>query len=162
MSRACAPIHPALLLVLIVLPACSATPPPPDGDTIRAHVDAAFAELVSAVQSLDIDHYLTFFDRERFTALNADGTVVHTFAEFAHATREQLSGIRAYESLAFDRVKITVVNETTAILVNEYRATVVLMSGETATAAGAGTQVWSAASGDWKLLHVASSVHPER
>lgn len=128
-----------------------------DEDAVRAAVEQSFASLVEASRALDVEEYLSHFDRDHFTALNADGTVVHSFADFEDAIRAHFTVLESYEALEFDRVKVTVLDADTAILVNEYRAVVRLASGTTIAAEGGGTQVWRRVDGDWKLVSVSSS-----
>ncbi|MFK7819999.1 MAG: DUF4440 domain-containing protein [Planctomycetaceae bacterium] len=117
-----------------------------------------FKGLVAAAESLDTESYLAFFDSEKFTCLNEDGTVTATLSEFAAAYAEQTAMVESYESLEFSNVKVTALNESTAILINEYKAIVRLASGDLVTARGAGSQVWSDIDGDWKLVSVSSSL----
>lgn len=128
--------------------------------TIRRSVEAHFMALADAAKLLDVERYMQFVDAEKFTGLNADGTVLHSSHEFADILRAEFPAIATYSSLIFDNVKITVINPMTAILVNEYTATVELTSGQIITASGAGTQVWSNTSGQWLLVNVSSSVKP--
>lgn len=146
--------------ILVLAASASIAEPSYDEDAVTADVRSAFASLVKAAEALDVDEYLNHFDRDRFTALNADGTVVHSFSEWEDAIGSQFAALEAYESLDFDRVKITALNADTAILVNEYRAIVLLASGETVSAKGGGTQVWRRTDDDWKLVNVSSSVRP--
>lgn len=151
-----------MIAVLAFAPAgaVGAEEPAFDEATVDASVQRTFGALVAAARSLDVDDYLSFFDREHFTALNADGSVVHSFAAFEDAIRNEFALLARYESLAFDRVKVTALDADTAILVNEFRAVVVLTSGETVSAAGGGTQVWRKTGGAWKLVSVSSSARP--
>jgi len=124
---------------------------------IRAAVSQSFSGLVESVTSLDANHYYEFFDADKYTSLNEDGTVTHSFEEFQEAYDEQITFIKKYNSLAFSNVKITVIDRNTAILVNEYEAEVLLQSGDMVMASGGGLQVWSNTTGEWKLVSVSSS-----
>jgi len=124
---------------------------------IESEVKQAFKALAVSARSLNIDNYLGFFDREKFTSLNDNGSVFHSFSEFEKSYRQQIPFLKKYNSLEFTNVKITVLNNSTAILVNEYAAEVVLQSGDTVSAGGAGSQVWSKASGSWLLVNVSGS-----
>ena len=126
-------------------------------DKIKDSVNQAFGGLIEAAKSLDVGRYVEFFDKERFTALNDDGTVTHSFDEFENTYRQQISALVNYESLEFSNVKISVINSQTAILVNEFTASVLLKSGDVVTAKGAGTQVWAETDGAWKLVSVSGS-----
>lgn len=124
---------------------------------VEGQIEVAFAGLVDAAKAMDAQAYLAFFDRERFTALNADGTVTHDFASFANFYRQQLTALAKFESLTFDRVKVQVLDQRHAILVNEYVAKLRLLSGDVIESAGAGTQVWALKDGKWLLVSVSSS-----
>jgi len=121
-----------------------------------------FDELVAAAKSLDPEAYLAFFDAVRFSGTKADGTVYHSLADFEEEYRAVVAAIESYESLEFDRVKVSVVGPATAILVNQYEAAVKIPGGEIHRGAGAGTQVWSKASGGWLLVSVSSSARPSQ
>lgn len=124
---------------------------------VRRAVNESFDGLVAASKSFDFDHYLEFFDEDKFTGLNANGTVTHSLDDFDDAYRESFSIPEAYQSLRFKNVKVTVIDRYTAILVNEFEAQVLLKSGEVIPASGGGAQTWSKASGAWKLVSVSSS-----
>lgn len=129
----------------------------PTNAQIENDVQAAFQKLAKAAQSLDTEGYFRLFSKDNFTALNADGTVTHSFQAFKDDFLKATKYLQAYDNLQFDNVKITPINCHTAILVNEYEATVTLTSGQKVHAAGAGTQVWVNTGGTWKLSHIASS-----
>lgn len=130
-------------------------------EEISRAVNESFVGLVAAARSLDVDAYFQYFDSKRFTALNADGTVVHSIEAFEKMVRQQFAALESYHSLEFSNVKISVINRTTAVLVNEYQAEVVLKSGDQISASGGGTQVWASIDGVWKLISVSSSVQPQ-
>ena len=132
-------------------------PPTLDRGVIVAEVQQAFEGLVEASKTLDVDRYLEFFDEELFTGLSDDGTVIDGFADLAVKYREMIHEVQEFRSLEFQNVKISVINETTAILVNEYEASVLLRSGDVVQAAGGGIQVWSWIDDQWKLVSVSAS-----
>ena len=129
-------------------------------DTIHMEISQAFAGLSDAVLKIDLDRYVSYFDKDKYTGLNEDGTVLHSFKAFETTSLPALQYIKSYNDLTFSNVKIDVIDKNTAILVNEYTAEVVLMSGDVVTASGAGTQVWSKRTGEWKLVNVSSSSKP--
>lgn len=152
-----------LVVATLVADERSMTEPPPESmqeGAVVADIEAAFSGLVAAAKSLDADRYLDYFDKERFTGLNEDGTVAHSLDEFAKRYSAMVPLIERYRSLEFSRVKITVLNSTTAVLVNEYTAQVLLKTGVLVEAAGAGTQLWNLIDGNWKLVSVSSSSRP--
>ena len=124
---------------------------------IEGEVNKAFNGLVSAAKSLDSSKYFEFFDREKFTGLNADGKVWHSFKNLESIILSGFQMIDKTIALEFTNVKITVINQTTAILVNEYEQTLLLKSGETIKQSGGGTQVWFQSGNSWKLVSVSSS-----
>ena len=125
--------------------------------SLKAEVKTEFDRLVLAAKTLDHDSYLSFFNAEQFTALNADGTTISDFKAFRDWYRPQMQAVREYNRLTFDPVSITILDARNAVLINEYIAEVVLTSGEVVTASGAGAQFWNKDTGDWKLVHVSSS-----
>ena len=131
-----------------------------DASNIEGEVLARFESLAASAQKADHSEYLAHFDREQFTALNADGTVTHGFADFSAAFTAGAQGIARYHSLDFENVKVSVLPPSTAILVNEYSAEIELVSGDVVTVAGAGTQVWHKSDNEWMLSHVSSSTKP--
>ena len=124
---------------------------------IEVAIRAEFDGLIEAAKSLDADRYLAYFDDKRFTGLNADGTVTHSLEEFAELYRKSLPLFDGYEYLEFFRVKITVLNRTTAVLVNEYQADIKLKKGDLISVSGGGTQVWNKRNGEWLLVSVSSA-----
>ena len=153
-------ITTVFLLLILFLPACvkeNAILSEKQKSGIEDSVSEAFEGLVVAAKSLDVDRYIEFFDKERFTSLNEDGAVFHSLDEFKNVYKGGISTIEKYKSLEFSKVKITVVDKNTAILVNEFKAKVVLKSGEVIPVSGAGDQVWSKTKSDWKLVSVSSS-----
>ncbi len=148
------------LFLASLISACASPDPEQvfDEKKIIDAVNTSFLDLANAAKSLELDLYFSFFDSKRFTSLNTAGTVTHTFKEFEHETRESSSTIVRYTSLTFSNVKLTVLNPTTVILVNEYEAELVLAGGQEISASGAGTQVWSNNDGAWQLVSISSSV----
>lgn len=124
---------------------------------IEAEVNKAFEGLVEAAKSLDSSRYFEFFDRENFTGLNADGKVWHSIKSLESIILPGFQMVEKTISLDFRNVKITVINQTTAILVNEYDQTILLKSGEIIKQSGGGTQVWHQIDSTWKLVSVSSS-----
>ena len=131
-----------------------------DTSEIEGEVLARFESLAASAQKTDHNEYLAHFDREHFTALNADGTVTHGFDDFRAAFTTGAQNIARYHSLEFENVKVSVLPPSTAILVNEYSAEIELVSGDVVTVAGAGTQVWHKSNNEWILSHVSSSTKP--
>ncbi|WP_262694782.1 nuclear transport factor 2 family protein [Kordiimonas aquimaris] len=150
-------------LCLLTLAACSADKTSFTQEQeiqVTSEVNQAFLGLVEASKTLDHARYFSYFDTEKYTALNEDGTVLHSFAVFQEIYMPQVAYVERYNDLQFDNVKIDVIDKNTAVLVNEYTAEVVLTNGDIVKAAGAGTQVWSKRTGEWKLVNVSSSAKP--
>ncbi|GJL96019.1 MAG: hypothetical protein DHS20C05_24240 [Hyphococcus sp.] len=153
----------AAMAAFLVLTACSQnsqTLTQAEREEIKSAVTQSFDGLVDAVLALDHDKYFSYFDTEKYTSLNEDGTVTHTFDAFKTTYLAQTAYLKEYKSLSFDNVKITVIDRANAVLVNEYEAEIVLTSGDAITAKGGGTQVWSKSTGAWKLVSVSSSAKP--
>ena len=124
---------------------------------VKAEIEAVFEDLVSATEERDHELYFSFFDTSTLTTLNSDGSTLRSFDAFKLTYGPQLGAVQNYNSLEFDPVHISVVDAKNAILVNEYSAEVVLTSGETVSATGAGAQFWSKRSGEWKLVHLSDA-----
>jgi hypothetical protein len=118
---------------------------------------AAFGELVDAAKALDAKRYFACFDHEKFTGLNADGKVWHSIKDLENLVVPGFAAVDKVVSLEFSNVKVTVVNPSTAILINEFKETMILKDGKTSKQAGGGVQVWSKANGAWKLVSVSAS-----
>lgn len=122
-----------------------------------AEIQQAFDSLVKAARAVDQQAYFAHFDSERFTGLNVDGTVWHSLAELEPLIRTGFDLTKQVKALDFSRVKITLLDCQTGILVNEYRQDTEVHSGERFVSAGGGVQVWSKRSGRWLLVSVAGS-----
>ena len=130
---------------------------PIDKNKIELEVRDTFKSLAEASRSLDSTRYIEHFDKEKFTGLNADGTVWHSINGLEALISAGFPLIEKVISLEFKNVKVTVINQTTAILVNEYTQTTLLKSGDTVMQSGGGTQVWSITNSAWKLVSVSAS-----
>jgi hypothetical protein len=128
-----------------------------DEQKIKRQVRNQFDRLVEAAKSLNHNNYMQFFNNDKFTSLNEDGTITQDLATFSSIIEQSFSGFKGYKSLNFIQVKISVIDEKNVVLVNEYEATVILNDGELYSVAGAGTQVWNLSNQQWKLVHVSSS-----
>jgi hypothetical protein len=130
---------------------------PVNNKQIELEILEAFKGLSEAAESLDTERYYVFFDREKFTGLNADGHVWHSFDNLKTLISTGFPMIEKSISLEFDNVKVTVVNPITAILVNEYKHSLLLKSGAVVKQSGGGVQVWSKSNSVWKIVSVAAS-----
>ena len=128
-----------------------------DTDLIKAEVLGAFKGLVDASKALDSSRYLAYIDKEKFTGLGADGQVWHAFEDLEKLISAGFQMVQKIVALEFSNVKVTVINSSTAILVNEYRQTILLKNAETVQQAGGGTQVWSRSGTAWKLVSISAS-----
>lgn len=124
---------------------------------IEKEVLSAFNGLVKASEDLNTDAYFSFFDQEKFSGLNADGKVWRSFNEFKPLIASGFPMIEKSLSLEFPIVKVTVINASTAILVNQYKHIIQLKNGAAIKQAGGGTQVWSKNNATWKLVSVSAS-----
>ena len=154
-------IKPIIFILALVMGGCVSDPSEMSSleeGRIKAEVETAFENLVSASKSGDLDLYFSFFDETSFTALSSNGTTLSSFDRFKKIYEPQFGAVQAYNSLMFDPVHIQVIDPNTAILTNEYTAEVLLISGDVVSAAGAGAQFWSKSTGEWKLVHVSDAV----
>ena len=126
-------------------------------DQITAEVMDAFRGLVDASKALDPGRYLEYIDAEKFTGLGADGTVWHSINKLEALVSSGFPMIEQIRSLEFRNVKVTVINQTTAILVNEFKQTILLKDKNVIEQSGGGTQVWSKAGSAWKLVSISAS-----
>ncbi len=151
----------ALASITLLLSACAYAPvSETDPQTLRDEVRGRFDSLVSAIRSLDSNRYFEHFDQARFTALNHDGTVTPAFDVFQHDFVKAFAGLKRYQSLEFQNLKISLIDANTAILINEYSATIELNSGAVTDVAGAGSQVWHKSADSWLLVSISSSARP--
>lgn len=147
-----------MLLFTLAISACS-TPQshPGKGQSIEEQLNHRFHSLVEAAETLNHAAYFSHFDAQRFTALNTNGTVSHSFETFQRDYLAGVETIQAYQHLNFKNVKLTVIDDDHAVLVNEYTSTIQLKNGSVLHFAGAGTQVWHKTKGQWLLVNVSSS-----
>ncbi|WP_440056913.1 nuclear transport factor 2 family protein (plasmid) [Pseudoalteromonas sp. T1lg65] len=124
---------------------------------IEQQVTTAFQGLVAASKTLNSAQYFEFIDQEKFVGLNADGSNWNSASELKALIDPSFSALEKVESLTFTNVKVSVIDENTAILVNEYQQTVILKDGSPFTAEGGGMQVWSKSSGKWLLVGIGAS-----
>lgn len=117
----------------------------------------AFDGLVDACRALDAERYFAFFDKERFSGLSAEGKAWHSIGVLEEVIHGGFAAVDEILALEFNNVKVTVINPSTAILVNEYRQTVRLKDGSVVHLAGGGSQVWVACGSAWKLVSVCAS-----
>ncbi len=124
---------------------------------IVAEVTEAFQGLVKASKALDARQYLEFIDMEKFTGLSADGKAWHSAKNLEGLINAGFPMVEKIVSLEFCNVKVTAINHSTAILVNEYKQTILLKSKEVVEQSGGGTQVWSKGDAGWKLVSISAS-----
>jgi hypothetical protein len=126
-------------------------------DQIEAEVMGAFRGLVAASEALDASRYFEYIDKGKFTGLSADGKAWHGFEDLEPIISNGFQMVERIVSLEFSNVKITVINPSTAILVNEYEQTLLLKNADTVRQCGGGTQVWSRSEDRWKLVSISAS-----
>jgi hypothetical protein len=124
---------------------------------IEAEVMAAFQELVDASTALDATRYFDCIDTEKFSGLSADGKVWHSFRDLEKVIAGGFPMIEKIVSLQFANVKVTLLNSSTAILVNEFKQTLRLKDDSVIHQAGGGAQVWCKSGGPWKLVSISAS-----
>lgn len=131
-------------------------------DQIEAEVIGAFRGLVDASEALDSSRYFEYIDKDKFTGLSADGKAWHTFKDLENVISTGFQMVERIISLEFSNVKVTVINPSTAILVNEYKQTILLKNTDTVQQSGGGTQVWSKSENAWKLVSISASDASQR
>lgn len=154
-----------LLLVasLILLTGCSGNHDKLSKKTkerVEREVLESFDQLVDSVHGLNTKAYFNLIDHDKFVGLNSDGSNWNSIDDLKALIEPGFATIAKVDSLNFNKVKVSVIDERTAILVNEYEQTIVLKDGNKVSSAGGGTQVWSKISGNWKLVSVSASQKP--
>lgn len=128
---------------------------------VEKEVLASFHSLVDASKQLDVDRYFQHFDADKFIGLNSDGTNWNSIEELSPLIAIGFDSIHTVTLLEFPNIKVSVVDDYTAILVNEYTQSMLLKNGTSITVSGGGTQVWSKRTGQWKLVSVSASNKPQ-
>jgi hypothetical protein len=136
---------------------CAENMKPADINKIESEVLEAFAGLVAASKALDPARYFDYYDKEKFTGLNADGKVWHSISGLEKLINAGFPMVEKSISLEFKNVKVTVIDVSTAILVNEYKQTMLLKDGNIINRAGGGVQVWHQSGGKWKMVGMSAS-----
>src|SRR5690349_14509084 len=131
-------------------------------DQIEAEIIGAFRGLVDASEALDSSRYFEYIDKDKFTGLSADGKAWHTFKDLENVISTGFQMVERIIFLEFSNVKVTVINPSTAILVNEYKQTILLKNTDTVQQSGGGTQVWSKSENAWKLVSISASDASQR
>lgn len=126
-------------------------------ERVEREVLESFNLLVDSVRERDTNAYFDLFDQDKFVGLNSNGSNWNSIDDLKALIEPGFAAIDQVELLNFNNVKVSVIDENTAILINEYEQTIVLKSGDKTSSAGGGTQVWSKASGNWKLVSVSAS-----
>lgn len=129
---------------------------------IEGEVLEAFRGLVDASEALDSNRYFEYINKDKFTGLSADGKVWHTFGDLKNVISTGFQMIERIISLEFSNIKVTIVDPSTAILVNEFKQTLLLKDTGTVRQAGGGTQVWYKSGGAWKLVSISASDATQR
>lgn len=128
-----------------------------DTQQIESEVLDAFKGLVDACRALDVRRYLDYLDKEKFTGLGADGRVWHSIKDIEDVISAGFAMIEKIVSLEFGKVKVTVLNASTAILVNEFTQTLLLKDATRIDQSGGGSQVWLRSGNTWKLASISAS-----
>jgi hypothetical protein len=124
---------------------------------IEAEVIDAFRGLVEASKALDASRYLAYIDKDKFTGSGADGRAWHSMKNLEDLILSGFPTVDKIISLEFSNIKVTVINPSTVILVNEFKQTILLKNKNIVRQSGAGTQVWSKSQNAWKLVSISAS-----
>lgn len=127
---------------------------------IEKEIVASFQSLANAAKKLDTGLYFKHFDLEKFVGLNSDGTNWNSIDDFIPLINAGFDSIEEVISLDFTNVNVLVIDDYTAILVNEYSQSMRLQNQDVLTISGGGSQVWSKRSGNWKIVSVSASNKP--
>lgn len=149
-----------LALSLMFSSLCFAEPVQARSD-IESDVMASFDSLVQASKALDVEQYLHHIDVDKFVGLNSDGTNWNSIYDFAPLITQGFPAISSITALEFPSVTISVIDQRTAVLVNEFVQTMRLKNGSVLTICGGGTQVWSRQQEKWKLVSISASNKPD-
>lgn len=147
----------SLIIAFLTLCVAWATHATPDVKRVEQEVLASFQSLVEASRALDAERYFAHFDKDKFVGLNSDGSNWNSIDELVPLIKGGFSALKEVKKLSFNNVKVSVIDQNTAILVNEFVQTSELMDGRLVTGAGGGAQVWSKRSGAWKLVSFSAS-----
>lgn len=126
-------------------------------DWIEAEVIHAFRGLVDASEALDASRYFDCIDQDKFSGMSADGKAWHSFSDLKNVITTGFAMVEKIVFLEFSNVKVTVINPLTAVLVNEYKQTILLKDGGAVQQSGGGVQVWSKTDDGWKLVSIGAS-----
>lgn len=129
----------------------------PNTKSAEQEVLASFHSLVDASKKLDVKAYFQHFDADKFVGLNSDGTNWNSIDDLEPIINAGFGSVKKVISLEFPNVRVSMIDDYTAVLINEFTQTILLKSGNTFHLAGGGTQVWSKRSGQWKLVSVSAS-----
>ena len=91
--------------------------------TIKNEVLKAFEDLVAASKALDENAYFSFFDAEKFVGLNSEGTIWRSIDDIRPLIASWFKYTQSVDSLEFPKVKLSVIDNNTVILVNEFEQT---------------------------------------
>jgi len=127
---------------------------------VKKEVLASFKSLVEASIKLDSKAYFAHFDKDKFIGLNSNGENWNSLQDLEPLIMNGFGSIKKVRLLTFTNVTVSVLNEQTAILVNEYVQSIELKNGKIVELAGGGTQVWFKQSGFWKIVSVSASNKP--
>ncbi|WP_196138714.1 nuclear transport factor 2 family protein [Aliikangiella sp. G2MR2-5] len=124
---------------------------------IEREVRQSFDALVSASKALESKKYFDLIDAEKFIGLNADGSNWNSVDDLKALIEPGFNMVEKVDSIEFTNVKVSVIDQNTVILVNEYQQSLRLKNGEQYVDAGGGTQVWSKSTGKWLLVSISAS-----
>ncbi|WP_218420080.1 hypothetical protein [Alteromonas lipotrueae] len=100
---------------------------------IKDEVLESFKSLVDASKKLDSALYFQHFDSDKFVGLNADGTNWNSIDELTPLIISGFNAIEKVTHLKFNNVNISIIDNFTAILVNEYVQSMILKMGSKST-----------------------------
>lgn len=124
---------------------------------IEKEVLLAFDALVDASTTLDTEAYFSLIDETKFVGLNSNGTNWNDISGLKRLIESGFAAIKKVKNLEFTNVRLSVIDDYTVVLVNEYNQTIELRDGSEHSVSGGGTQVWSKRSGSWLLVSISAA-----
>lgn len=146
-------------LLIYTLCFCANTRSAFSDDTVTQEVMHQFHRLVKAAEQRDISEYFNLVDMQKFVGLNSNGRNWNSAEELKSQLVDGFRAISAVNSLDFTNLNLSIIDQYTVVLVNEYQQMLTLTSGQIMAVKGGGTQVWSKRSGIWKLVSISSSLN---
>lgn len=116
-------------------------------------VCSRFHDMLGAVQRVDPDAALEFFQPDGFSAA-LSGRLYSEWDSWAQEYRQSMATIVSFDRLDFPEVRVRTITPDTILLLNTYDEQVTLQDGSVHQLTGFGTQVWTRQLGEWRIVHI--------